>query len=168
MIQIANYGTIGAWEPLSDPRIRTDSRSRIILHMNWKAQTLPIIIEGLPSRRLAGSRRPEITDWNTLPQPSTEEVRRCSLLAQVKNGRYQTSTFLIHGTGDDLIPWQQSSRTAEEMRARGIDVSLVLVPEAPHICDASRDQSSEGWLAVLNAYRWLEKHAFSRGLNESQ
>ncbi|KAH9227190.1 hypothetical protein K456DRAFT_1754413 [Colletotrichum gloeosporioides 23] len=158
---IANYGTIGAWEPLSDPRIRTDPRSRIILHMNWKAQTLPIIIDGLPSRRLAASKRAEVTDWNNLPQPSTEKIRRCSPLAQVKNGCFQTPTFFIHGTADDLIPWQQSSRTAEEMRIRGIDVSLVLVPDAPHICDASRDHSSEGWLAVLKAYRWLEKHAFS-------
>ncbi|KAF4900163.1 Methylphloroacetophenone synthase [Colletotrichum fructicola] len=157
---IANYGTIGAWEPLSDPRIRTDPRSRIILHMNWKAQTLPIIIDGLPSRKLAASKRAEVTDWNNLPQPSTEEIRRCSPLAQVKNGCFQTPTFFIHGTADDLIPWQQSSRTAEEMRTRGIDVSLVLVPDAPHICDASRDHSSEGWLAVLKAYRWLEKHAF--------
>ncbi|KXH59623.1 beta-ketoacyl synthase [Colletotrichum salicis] len=157
---ITNYRAIRAWEPLSDPRIRTDPRSRIILHMNWKAQTLPVVIGGLPSRRHAATQRPDVTDWNVLPQPALDEIRRCSPLAQVKSGNYKTPTLLIHGTADDLIPWQQSARTAEEMKAHGIDASLVLVPQGPHICDASHDKSSEGWFAVLKAYDWLEKHAF--------
>ncbi|KAL0938143.1 beta-ketoacyl synthase [Colletotrichum truncatum] len=158
---ITNYGAIGAWEPLSDPRIRTDARSRIVLHMNWKAQTLPVVIGGLPSRQQAYSKRPDVTDWNALPQPPVEEIQRCSPLAQVKSGKYKVPTFLIHGTADDLIPWQQSARMAKEMKSRGIDASLVLVNGAPHICDASHNQESEGWLAVLEAYRWLRKHASS-------
>ncbi|KZL87534.1 polyketide synthase [Colletotrichum incanum] len=157
---ITNYGIIGAWEPLSDPRIRTDSRSRIILHMNWKAQTLPIIIEGLPSKRRAASERPDVEDWNVLPQPLVEEIRRCSPLAQVRSGNYATPTFMVHGTADDLIPWQQSLRTVEEMKTHGIDARLVLVPEGPHICDASHDAESAGWQAVLEAYQWLGNHAF--------
>ncbi|KAF9873883.1 beta-ketoacyl synthase [Colletotrichum karsti] len=159
-IQITNYTTIGAWEPLSDPRIRTDPRARIVLHMNWKAQSLPVIIGGLPSRRQAASS--SFSDWNTLPQPPIEDVRRCSPLAQVRSGTYKTPTFLVHGTADDLIPWQQSARTAAEMEARGVEARLVLVEGAPHVCDASRDGESEGWRAVREAYRWLGEYAFSR------
>ncbi|OLN96152.1 Iterative polyketide synthase CazM 3 [Colletotrichum chlorophyti] len=158
--QITNYGIIGAWEPLSDPRIRSNPRSRIVLHMNWKAQTLPVVIGGLPSRRQAASRRPEVKDWNALPQPPAEEIRRCSPLAQVRSGNYGTPTFLVHGTADDLIPWQQSVRTIEEMKARNIDAQLILVPGGLHVCDTSHDPESAGWQAVLEAYRWLGKHAF--------
>lgn len=170
--QITSYGTIGAWEPLSDPRICSDARARIVLHMNWKAQTLPIIMGGLPSRaHLAaaasasksssdGPSIVDVLDWNALPQPPVEEIRRCSPLAQVRNGNYATPTFVVHGMADDLIPWQQSHRTVEEMKARGIDARLVLVPGAPHVCDTSRDPESKGWQAVLEAYRWLGDRVF--------
>lgn len=164
--QITNYGIIGAWEPLSDPRIRNDPRARIVLHMNWKAQTLPVIINGLSSRGLAASKRPEVKDWNALPLPPIEEIRRCSPLAQVRSGNYATPTFLVHGTADDLIPWQQSLRTIKEMKSRNIDAHLVLVQDGPHVCDSSRDSESAGWQAVLQAYRWLGEHAFSRNVRK--
>lgn len=135
--------------------------------MNWKAQTLPIIIGGLPSRsRVDGCdtdavsaahkvNNVEIPDWNALPQPSIEEIRRCSPLAKILEGKYSTPTFLLHGTADDLIPWQQSARTADAMKDQGIDARLVLVPDGPHVCDGSRDPNSAGWQAVLEAYMWL-------------
>ncbi|KAF6806725.1 Iterative polyketide synthase CazM 3 [Colletotrichum sojae] len=158
---ITNYGAIGAWEPLSDPRIRSDPRARIVLHINWKAQTLPVVIGGLPSKAQASSNCACVTDWNSLPQPSVEEIQRCSPLAQVRAGNYATPTFLVHGTADDLIPWQQSARTMEEMKARNIEARLVLVPNGPHVCDASHDVESPGWQAVLEAYQWLGGQIFT-------
>ncbi|KAK8051649.1 Beta-ketoacyl synthase [Apiospora rasikravindrae] len=151
---ITNYGVVGAWAPLSDPRIRTDPRCRIVLHINWKAQTLPVIIRGLPSRAQADRGK----DWNALPQPSVEEIRQCSPLAQVRSGHFTTPTFMVHGTADDLIPYTQSVRTVEEMKRRGIDAQLVVVPDAPHVCDTSKDPGSAGWKAVLEAYDWLESY----------
>lgn len=136
--------------------------------MNWKAQTLPIIMGGLPSRSRADASYSEamsalpkvdkvgVTEWNALPQPSADEIRRCSPLAKIMEGKYSTPTFLVHGTADDLIPWQQSARTADAMKAQGIDSQLVLVPDGPHVCDGSHDPTSAGWLAVLEAYRWLD------------
>lgn len=153
--QITNYTAVGAWEPLSDPRIRTDPRCRIVLHINWKAQTLPVIIGGLPSKARAARDRSDAGYYNSLPQPPVEEIRRCSPLAQMKSGNYTTPTFMVHGMADDLIPYEQSLRTVDEMRARGIEARLVLVPGAPHICDTSSDLESAGWQAVLKAYRWL-------------
>lgn len=142
--------------------------------MNWKAQTLPVIIEGLPSRARLENSGPDprfltkdsdevdISYWNALPQPPNEEIRRCSPLAQVRQGNYATPTFLVHGTADDLIPWQQSSRTAEAMKTHGVEVRLILVPGAPHICDGSRDPQSAGWQAVLEAYKWLGDRIYPR------
>ncbi|KAF6833860.1 Iterative polyketide synthase CazM 3 [Colletotrichum plurivorum] len=158
---ITNYGAIGAWEPLSDPRIRSDPRARIVLHINWKAQTLPVVIGGLPSKAQAASDCLCVQDWNSLPQPSVKEIQRCSPLAQVRAGNYTTPTFLVHGTADDLIPWQQSARTMEEMKARNIEAQLVVVPNGPHVCDASHDEKSPGWQAVLEAYRWLGGQIFT-------
>lgn len=138
--------------------------------MNWKAQTLPIIIRGLPSRSHTDGcdqdavcaahkgNNVAVLDWNALPQPSIDEIRRCSPLAKVREGKYSTPTFLIHGTADDLIPWQQSDRIADAMKEQGVDAHLILVPDGPHVCDGSHDTSSAGWQAVLKAYNWLQNH----------
>lgn len=88
---VTNYGVVGAWEPLSDPRILADARCRIVLHINWKAQALPVITGGLPSRKRAGGQPPGGTvDWNALPQPSLDKIRAVSPLAHIRAGDYNT------------------------------------------------------------------------------
>ncbi|OCK81842.1 beta-ketoacyl synthase [Lepidopterella palustris CBS 459.81] len=150
---ITNYGMVGAWEPLSDPKLRTDDRCRIILHINWKAQTLPVIIEGLPSKqKVAGS---DVQKYHNLPQPAHEKVLRVSPLAHIVRGNYHTPTFLVHGTDDDLIPWQQSQRTYDALVENGVMAGLALVEGAPHICDLSSDPDSEGWKAALKGYEFI-------------
>ncbi|KAF2972671.1 hypothetical protein GQX73_g957 [Xylaria multiplex] len=156
---ISNYGVVGAWEPLSDPRILTDPRCRIVLHINWKAQTLPVIIGGLPSRKKA-SQSSDIKDWNALPQPRVDEIVAVSPLAQIRRGNYRTPTFLIHGTADDLIPWQQSHGTYKAMVESNIRAKLALVEDAPHICDLSSDPDSEGWKAAIRGYEFLSSYVF--------
>ncbi|KAI0862679.1 BcPKS19, polyketide synthase [Xylaria cubensis] len=156
---ITNYGVVGAWEPLSDPRILTDPRCRIVLHINWKAQTLPVIIGGLPSRKKAdmGS---ESKDWNNLPQPGLDKIIAVSPLAQIRRGNYRTPTFLVHGTADDLIPWQQSRDTYDAMVQSNITAQLALIEGAPHICDLSSDPDSEGWKAAIRGYEFLGSYVF--------
>jgi acetyl esterase/lipase len=133
-----------------------DPRCRIILHINWKAQTLPVIIGGLPSKTKSSDA--SVKDWNNLPQPSLEEIISCSPLAQIVRGSYQTPTIMIHGTNDELIPWQQSQATFEALVRKGVEADLVLVEGAPHICDLSSDPASEGWKAVLRGYNFLKSH----------
>lgn len=150
---ITNYGVVGAWEPLSDPRIRSDPRCRIVLHINWKAQTLPVIIGGLCSKKKAT--KLDVRDWKALPQPGPEEIIQVSPLAQIVRGKYQTPTFLIHGTSDDLIPWQQSQRTYSALVQHGVKAHLALVEGAPHICDLSSNPESAGWKAALQGYDFV-------------
>lgn len=156
---ITNYGLVGAWEPLSDPRILTDARCRIVLHINWKAQTLPIIIGGLPSRNKADKSSGKI-DWKALPQPSLEKIRAVSPMTHIRAGDYKTPTFLIHGTADDLIPWQQSQGTYEAMVEEGIPTELALVEGAPHITDLSSNPDSKGWQAAVRGYDFICSYVF--------
>lgn len=161
---LTSYGVIGAHAALPDPRILEDARCRMILHMNWKAQTLPVIVDGLPTRaaanrddEAAGAGR--VTDWNAAPQPDLDRVRAVSPRAHVEAGTYApVPTFLVHGTGDDLIPWRQSQDTYDVLVARGVPAGLALVDGAAHICDRSSDPESDGWKAVLKAYTFLSKY----------
>lgn len=153
--QITNYGAVGAWAPMSDSRIRTDPRCRLVLHINWKAQTIPLIINGLPSKTKILSDGGNPRDYYNLPQPSLEKIIPCSPLAQIRKGNYKTPTFFVHGTNDELIPWQQTKRTFEDLKKMGVVTDLQLVKGAPHVCDLSSDPDSDGWKAVLKAYEFL-------------
>lgn len=88
-------------EPLSDPRFGTDPRYRIVAHINWTAQTLPVILGGLPSREKADKLASR--DGNTLPQPELKGIIRASPRGQIARGHYKTPTFLAHGTSEYLI-----------------------------------------------------------------
>lgn len=121
--------------------------------MNWKAQTLPVIIGGLPSKnKLTDS---NMSKWYHLPQPAQKEIVAVSPLAQIVRGNYHTPTFLIHGTNDDLIPWQQSQTTYNALVEQGVVAGLELVQGAPHICDTSSDPEAEGWKAALKGYQFI-------------
>lgn len=156
---ITTYSLVEAWEPLSDSRIHADPRCRIVLHMNWKAQTLPVILGGLPSRKMT-ARNSASNDWNALPQPTSDKIAAASVRTQVHQGNYMTPTFLIHGTNDDLIPWEQSQGTYEAMVENNVPAQLVLVQGAPHVCDLSSDPDSAGWKATLRGYEFLASYAF--------
>lgn len=40
--------------------------------------------------------------------------------------------LILHGTGDCLVPWQQSQLLDDALRAAGVDSTLILVPGAQH------------------------------------
>ncbi|TGO11946.1 hypothetical protein BTUL_0098g00320 [Botrytis tulipae] len=55
-----------------------DPRTRFILHMNWRAQALPILINGLPSlstSHTTSSSSPSTTSYDNLPMPLTQPNR---------------------------------------------------------------------------------------------
>ena len=132
----------------------SDPRSRIILHMNWKGQTLPILLNGLPSKAFAAT-FPKSTDYANLPQPSEEQIAFINPLAQVRNGAYRTPTYLIHGTKDDLVPWQQSQQFADALRGRGVQVGAEVVEGKVHLFDLYRDADGSGWESVKKGYEFV-------------
>ena len=130
-----------------------DPRSRVVLHMNWHAQTLPVLFRGLPS----GSRVAPQTAarFNHLEQPPVEDIVQASPHAQIVRGNYKSPTYLVFGTNDDLIPWQQAQRTVNAMRDAGIDSGLTLAPDQPHLFDMFRDSDGSRWGYVMEGYKFL-------------
>lgn len=63
------------------------------------------------------------------------------------------------GTKDDLIPWQQTQKTYEDLRAQGVAADVRIVQDRVHLFDLYRDSSNEGWRAVRDGYDFLFSHA---------
>ncbi|RMJ27778.1 Thiolase, domain-containing protein [Aspergillus sp. HF37] len=117
---ITTYNPPASERPLGGWMAPSDARSRIALHMNWNARTLPVLLKGLP---LPGT---------TVSDPSLEDICAVRPLAQIRSGNYKTPTFLLHGGEDELIPWQQARRTYE---------AQIVVRE----CASDTGQNAQGW-----------------------
>jgi acetyl esterase/lipase len=122
--------------------------------MNWKGQALPIFAGGLPSKSQVGE--DDAKKWQHLPQPASEKVVAMSPYAQIVRGSYRTPTFLIHGTLDDLIPWQESQRVHYALADVGVRTGLAIVRDRQHLFDLHRDGADgAGWQAVRAGYEFL-------------
>ncbi|KAL3458979.1 hypothetical protein BJX64DRAFT_291639 [Aspergillus heterothallicus] len=136
----------GGWMCPSDPR------SRIILHMNWRAQMLPVLYNGLPSKKSAGATQ---TQLSRLPQPSASQIATFSPLAHIVAGEIRSPTYLVHGTEDDLIPWTQSQRTYEALVAAGVDAGISVLDGQPHLFDLFSDGDGRKWERILEAFEFV-------------
>ncbi|KAK5995409.1 5-methylorsellinic acid synthase [Cladobotryum mycophilum] len=102
--------------PPTSPMTISDPRWRIVIHCNWKAQLLPVLINGFPKRTNPSS---SSRDSESLPRPTNEAIRAISPFAQIVAGRYRTPTFIVHGNRGDLIPWPESEHNRGSARSRG-------------------------------------------------
>lgn len=133
---------LGGWMSIDD------ARSRIILSMNWHGAALPVLINGMSKDRL-----PEDS-----PRPTLDQIHAISPMAQVQRGNYTTPTFLIHGTNDDHVPWQQTRRTYDAMRAAGVSARLVVLEGAPHLFDMYKRKKESYTKAVVDGFQFLREH----------
>ncbi|KAH8896779.1 beta-ketoacyl synthase [Thozetella sp. PMI_491] len=139
-----------------------DPRWRIIIHYNWTAQLVPLLVGGLPKGIGAASTAGNAQDWAQLPWPNSEAIRAVSPRAQVELGRYRTPTFIVHGERDDLIPCQQSRDMVDALTSRNIEAVLAAPRDAGHAFDlwTDEDPSGSGWEAVREAFEWISDHVF--------
>jgi acetyl esterase/lipase len=138
---------VGGWMAPQDPR------SRIVLHMNWKGQFMPVLLRGLPHADTVADA--EAQALLCQPQPPLEEIQRASPYAQIRKGNYHTPTFIIHGTEDDLIPWKQSVRTIEALKAQGVRADIAAPEGKIHLFDMYRDPDGSSWEVVRKGYEFL-------------
>ncbi|KAL4963709.1 uncharacterized protein BDV14DRAFT_201678 [Aspergillus stella-maris] len=151
---VSSSKAVGGWMAPGDPR------SRIILHMNWKGQSLPILLRGLPTPDSISRSKAE--KLISQPQPNTEEIQRVSPYAQIKKGVYRTPTFIIHGSEDDLIPWEQSVRTIEALKAKGVSAGVIVPQGKKHLFDLYGDVDGSGWEVVKQGYDFVANIIFEK------
>ncbi len=161
-VQIAGYKPDTA---INAPMTLKDQRWRIIIHYNWKAQLVPILVSGLPSKVRATNNSTNTKNmdyWEALPMPAAEDIQAVSPYAQIVQGNYHTPTFLVHGDRDDLIPWQQSRDTVEALLAQGVEAGLAAPRKAGHAFDLwpNEDPLGTGWAAIQEAYDFIDRHIF--------
>ena len=137
----------GGWMAPNDPR------SLISLHMNWKGQTLQFLLTKWKHGK-------ESIKCKEPVRPTENEVKAASPLAQIRNGHYQSPTFLIHGTQDDLIPYEQSIRTYRELVAKGITAEIRVLENELHLFDIYPEYSRnlKALKTVEDGYNFLRKH----------
>ncbi|KAL8705671.1 MAG: hypothetical protein Q9225_008015 [Loekoesia sp. 1 TL-2023] len=133
----------------------SDERWRIILHMNWKAQMIPILLHGLPSKNSLAGRDPDT--FKSLPMPSKQEIASISPYAQIEKGNYRTPTFIMHGTDDDLVPCEQSRETIKKLRQNGVECGIAAPEGAKHLFDTFESEGPEGTgrRAIEEGYAFL-------------
>ncbi len=68
-------------------------------------------------------------------------------------------TMLIHGTGDELVPWKESQRMYDALAKEGAPVELHLLEGLPHAFDANSAYSKaiSGWIDLF-----LKRHMAPR------
>ncbi|KAI1128807.1 hypothetical protein F5Y10DRAFT_291694 [Nemania abortiva] len=149
----AENRALGGWMSTADPR------SRIALHMNWTGRHLRVLLNGLRPRKEINDHRnaseADITDL--LPDPSREQVQAVSPLAQIRKGKYSVPTFIVHGTKDDLIPWQQAVRTYDALKEQGVPAEIRILDGAVHLFDLYklRESDEAAKQAVEDGYAML-------------
>ncbi|RMZ76239.1 hypothetical protein DV738_g5040, partial [Chaetothyriales sp. CBS 135597] len=145
---------VGGWMNIGD------TRSRIVLHMNWRGQQPAVLVNGLPSKKkLLQQQDSNEAAYYAYPRPPLSDVQSISPASQIRLGNYTVPTFLVHGTDDDLIPWQQTQQTYNDLRAKGIEADIRIVQGRKHLFDLYRDsKDNAGWRAVRDGYDFLFEH----------
>ncbi|XDG08964.1 hypothetical protein ABKA04_008579 [Annulohypoxylon sp. FPYF3050] len=129
-----------------------DDRARLILHMNWKAQTVQLLIRGLPHKSRVAT--DDLTDWKALPFPPVEKVRECNPYWHILQGTYRTPTFMVHGDDDDWLPHQMSEKSIAALRQRSVPCGIRIAKQCGHGFDLwpKEDKVGDGWSAIETAY----------------
>ncbi|KAI0009448.1 hypothetical protein F4779DRAFT_617624 [Xylariaceae sp. FL0662B] len=129
-----------------------DPRARMILHMMWTGQSVPVLVHGLPHKsRVAPD---DETNWKALPQPPIDKIRECSPYWNILQGNYRTPTFMAHGNNDDWLPYQMTEKTIEALRERGVACGIRIAEQCGHAFDLwpAEDKLGVGWAAIEPAY----------------
>ncbi|KAL9081765.1 MAG: hypothetical protein Q9159_007056 [Coniocarpon cinnabarinum] len=155
---IVAYNPSPQTKPVGGWMAPSDARSRIALWMNWRGRHLHLLLHGVTKKRVPPS---DANGELALPSPTEAQIRAVSPLAQIKGGHYRTPTFIVHGTRDDLIPWEQSQATHDALVACGVEADCRIVQDAVHLFDIE-----PGWQAVAaqdkavwDGYDFLRSHA---------
>nr|AOO87096.1 polyketide synthase [Alternaria alternantherae] len=139
---ITNYGTMMdssqlGWIKPGDPR------SELIFAVLKEGIGLSVLLHGLSHEALA-------------MKPDPELVGAISPIAHVREGSYDVPTFIIHGTEDEIVPFDTAESFVKELENSGVECGFLPIPGAKHIHDLHLKPGSEEWNdQVEPGYRFL-------------
>jgi acetyl esterase/lipase len=139
----ASRQPIGGWLSVSDPR------SRIALHMNWAGQSIPILLGRMKTAQKGLSGKP------MFEQPTTEEIDPINPRAQIEKGNYKTPTYMVHGTADDLIPFEQTKETYEKLVEMEVEAGVKIVEGEAHLFDLREGTDKKRLGVIEDGYEFL-------------
>nr|WNZ75135.1 MollE [Ovatospora sp.] len=121
-----------------------DPRSELVLSLFKEGNGLPLLLNGLSS--------PD--SLQTPPDPN--KVAYISPLSHVRDGSYTIPTYLVHGTQDEIVPYQTAVKFVAECREKGVECGFLTVPGARHIHDLEARTGMVGWEeGVAGGYEFL-------------
>ncbi|PSN66430.1 ketoacyl-synt-domain-containing protein [Corynespora cassiicola Philippines] len=129
-----------------------DPRSELVLSLFKEGNGLPLLLNGLPK-----SSDDAKSSW--LQTPSPDRVAAISPMSQLRRGRYNVPTYIIHGTNDEIVPYHTAVKFIDAMRTEGIEGDLLTVKGARHIHDVALKPGSKRWEeTVAPGYQFLFRH----------
>ncbi|KAK8011618.1 6-methylsalicylic acid synthase [Apiospora arundinis] len=133
-----------------------DPRSELVLSLFKEGNGLPLMLNGLPP---AGDVVDDRNAFGNAEDVDPAKVASISPLAQVTSGGYgAVPTFLVHGTEDELVPYESARTFVDALRRAGVDCGLLTVPGARHIHDMDIKPGTTKWeKEVAPAYEFLMK-----------
>lgn len=124
-----------------------DPRSELILNLFSNGNGLSLLLNGF-----TGS-------TGRLEPPTAAQIQSLSPLAQLRRGSYSTPTFIIHGEEDEVVPYHMSVTFVEEMKAKGLDAEVLVVPRQRHIFDLALKPGDAHWEKWIEpGYQFLFEH----------
>ncbi|TVY40548.1 3-methylorcinaldehyde synthase, partial [Lachnellula occidentalis] len=125
-----------------------DPRSELVMALFKEGIGLPLLLNGLPDATTPPS------EWFSRPSPA--QAASISPLAQIRAGAYDTPTFIIHGTCDQIAPFAGAERFVGELRERGIRHGFLPLEGVDHMHDLRLRPGSGEWDAQVGpGYQFL-------------
>ncbi|KAE8849469.1 hypothetical protein HRS9122_03485 [Pyrenophora teres f. teres] len=128
---VTNYGAMMDSSEMGWVK-RGDPRSELIFAILKEGIGLKVLLNGLSTEALA-------------QKPDPALVRAISPMAHVRDGSYNVPTFVIHGLGDEIVPFKTAELFTKELENFGVKCGFLPVPGVKHIHDLHLKPGSKEW-----------------------
>ncbi|PSR81806.1 hypothetical protein BD289DRAFT_488997 [Coniella lustricola] len=134
-----------------------DTRSELLLSL-FREPTefaLSLWLNGPSTSSACLGRRLRVADLVDKPAQSTKISALCPM-AHLLAGTYTVPTYIVHGTNDEVAPFQAAARFHEELGKQGVKNGFLAIPNARHLYDLRLKPGMRAWEdQVRPAYQFL-------------
>ena len=79
-----------------------------------------------------------------------------SPLARARKGEYKIPTFIVHGTEDEVAPFESAQRLIQVLQANGVRSGLLALEGVSHVHDLRLKPGMELWdTQIAPGYQFL-------------